>query len=213
MSRLTLGRKLGMALLTLGALLFVAPRGLVVSAALPQRQQQSQPPPPPPPTPVQSSQPASQEASPSDANAPKKRKVWTNDDVVLLRTPADNYLVEQEAKKAAEGEAAAKPTVKPKATGAATTEIKLPTSREETELLIKNKEQDITDDQASLVSLNAEMTNTPDEQKKAKQKEIEIVSAELDRARNELKTLQDHLVDLQKPPASESTAPPPPPPN
>lgn len=213
MSRLTLGRKLGMALLTLGALLFVTPRGFVVSAALPQEQQQSQPPPPPPPTPVQSSQPASQEASPSDANAPKKRKVWTNDDVVLLRTPADNYLVEQEAKKAAEGEAAAKPTVKPKATGAATTEIKLPTSMEETQLLIKNKEQDITDDQASLVSLNAEMTNTPDEQKKAKQKEIEIVSAELDRARNELKTLQDHLVDLQKPPARESTAPPPPPPN
>jgi len=214
MSRLTLCRRLGMALLTLGALLLLAPSRFVVSAASLQEQQQSQqPPPPPPPTPVQSSQPASQEPSPSDPNAPKKRKVWTNDDVVLLRTPADNYQVEQEAKKAAEGEAAAKPTTKPKATGAATSEIKLPTSIEETQLLIKNKEQDITDDQASLASLNAEMANTPDEQKKAKQKEIEIVAAELDRARNELKTLQDHLADLQKPPVSDSTAPPPPPPN
>jgi hypothetical protein len=216
MSRNTLCRKLGMALLTLETLWLVVPSGFVVSAASPQEKQQSQsqqPPAPPSPTPSPSAQPASDLAPPVGALPVKRRKVWTNDEVVLLRTPADDYLAEKEAKRVAEGEAAAKSTAKSKTTVAATTESKLPTSIEETQLLIKNKEQDITDDQASLVSLNAEMANTPDEQKKSKQKEIEIVAAELDRARNELKTLQDHLADLQKPPAGESTAPPPPPPN
>jgi hypothetical protein len=208
MSLLMLCRKLGVVLPALGAFLLVAPSWFVVSADLPQEQQQSQPPP------AQNSQPASQQTSPSDPPAAKQRKVWTNDDVVLLRTPADNYLVEKEARGAAEAEAAAKSAAQPKAGGEAPPEIKLPTSIEETQLLIKNKEQDITDDQATLVSLNTELANAPDERKKAKQKEIVIVAAELDRAQNELKALQDHLVQLHKPPASESTAaPPPPPPN
>jgi hypothetical protein len=214
MSLLMLCRKLGMVLPALGAFLLVAPSWFVVSADLPQEQQQSQPPPPPPPTPAQNSQPASQQTSPSDPPAAKQRKVWTNDEVVLLRTPADNYLVEKEARGAAEAEAAAKSAAQPKAGGEAPSEIKLPTSIEETQLLIKNKEQDIIDDQATLVSLNTELANAPEERKKAKQKEIVIVAAELDRAQNELKALQDHLVELHKPPASESTAaPPPPPPN
>jgi hypothetical protein len=206
MSLLMLCRKLGVVLPALGAFFLVAPSWFVVSADLPQEQQQSQPPP------AQNSQPASQQTSPSDPPAAKQRKVWTNDDVVLLRTPADNYLVEKEARGAAEAEAAAKSAAQPKAGGEAPPEIKLPTSIEETQLLIKNKEQDITDDQATLVSLNTELANEPDERKKAKQKEIVIVASELDRAQNELKALQDRLVQLHKPPASVSTAAPPPPP-
>jgi hypothetical protein len=214
MSRLLYCRNFGMCSLALGALLLVAPGGFVVSAAPREKQQQSQPPPPPPPTPAQNPQPSAQPTLPSDTPVAKQRKVWTNDDVVQLRTPADNYLAEKEAREAAEAEAAAKSAAQPKTTKETPAETKLPTSIEETQLLIKNKEQDISDDQAALTTLNQELPNVPEEQKKAKEKEIGIVAAELDRARNELKALQAHLVELHRPPASESTAaPPPPPPN
>jgi hypothetical protein len=210
-------RNFGICSLALGALLLAAPSELVVFAAPQTEQQQSQPPPPPPPpTPAQNPQTSAQEASPSDQPVAKKRKVWTNDDVVQLRTPADTYVAEKEAREAAEAEAAAKLAAHPKASGEAPAETMLPTSIEETQLLIKNKEQDISDDQAALTTLSQELANVPEEQKKAKQKQIEIVAAELDRARNELKTLKDHLVALHKQPASDSTVapqPPPPPPN
>jgi hypothetical protein len=209
MSRLMHRRILRMASLALGAFLPVAPGWLVVCAAQLNERQQSQQPPPPPP---QNSEPTSQPAPLPDAPVGKQRRVWTNDDVVQLRTPADNYLVEKEAREAAEAEARAKSAAQPQGAKEAPLEIKLPSSIEETQLLLKNKEQDISDDQAALVSLNTELTNLSDEAKKAKQKEIGIVAAELDRARNELKALQEHLVELHKPPASESTAAPPPPP-
>lgn len=146
-----------------------------------------------------------------DLSLIKRRKIWTNDEVISLRTPADEYLAEKESRESARAKAAAKSATQPKATIEAPPEVKFPTTIEETQLLIKNKEQDISDDQASLIGLNTELANASDEQKKAKQREIEIVAAELDRARNELKALQDHLVDLHKPPAGKSPAELPPP--
>jgi hypothetical protein len=204
-------RKRKRAALALCVILFGIPGCFPVNDSQGQEQQQS----PPPPPPAQNEQPALPETPLPDLSLIKRRKIWTNDEVILLRTPADDYLAEKEAKKAAEAEAAARSAAQPKATKEAPPEGTFPTTIEETQLLIKNKEQDISDDQASLVGLNTELANVPDEQKKAKQREIEIVAAELDRARNELKALQDHLVDLHKPPASKSAAepPPPPPPN
>ena len=208
MSRLMHRPILGMASLALGVCSLVAGSWFAVSAAQLDERQQSQQPPPPP----QNSQPASQQVPLPDPPVGKQRKVWTNDDVVELRTPADNYLVEKDAKEAAEAAARAKSAARPQVAKEAPLEIKLPSSIEESQLLLKNKEQDISDDQAALVSLNTELANLSDEPRKAKQKEIEIVAAELDRARNELKALQQHLVELHKPPASESRAAPPPPP-
>jgi hypothetical protein len=199
-------RKYKRAALTLGAILFGIPGCFLVNDAQGQEQQQS-----PPPPPAQNEQPALPETPLPDLSLIKRRKIWTNDEVILLRTPADDYLAEKEARKAAEAEAAARSAAQPKTSKEAPPEGKLPTTIEETQLLIKNKEQDISDDQASLVGLNTELANVPDEQKKAKQREIEIVAAELDRARNELKALQEHLVDLHKPAASKSSVEPPPP--
>jgi hypothetical protein len=210
MCRLMLCRKLGMASLALGVVSLVAPTWFLVFAAQPQEQQQS-PPPPPPPVPAENSQTTSPPPPPPGQPAGKQHKVWTNDEVVLLRTPADSYLVEKEAREAREAEAAAKSAAHPKAAKEVPVETRLPSSIEETQLLIKNKEQDIRDDETSLASLNTELANAPDEQKKAKQKEIAIVAAELDRARNELKVLEDHLVELHKPAAGEPKAAPPPP--
>jgi hypothetical protein len=208
MSRPIVCRKYKRAALTLGAILFSIPGCFLVNDAQGQEQRQS----PPQPPPAQNERPALPETPLPDLSLIKRRKIWTNDDVILLRTPADDYLVEKEARQAAEAEAAAKSAAQPNSMKEVTPEGELPTTVEETELLIKNKEQDISDDQASLDNLNTELANAPDEQKKAKQRGIEIVAAELDRARNELKALQDHLVNLHNPPATKSPDEPPPPP-
>jgi hypothetical protein len=217
MSRPMRRQNFGMCSLALGALSLVAPSWIVVFAVPKAKPQQSQPQSPPAPPSPTSPTPSSQSTpDPATAIGPlpvKRRKVWTNDEVLVLRTPADNYLVEKEAKEAAEAEAAAKSAAHPKASGEAPPETKLPTSIEETQLLIKNEEQDISDDQAALTTLNQELAIVSEEQKKAKQKQIEIVGAELERARRELKALQDHLVALHKQPVSESTLAPQPPPN
>ena len=206
MSRSMVCRKYKRAALTLGTILFSIPGCFLVDDAQGQEQQQS-----PPQPPAQNERPTLPETPLPDLSLIKRRKIWTNDDVILLRTPADDYLAEKEARKAAEDEAAARSAAEPKSTKETPSEGEFPTTIEETQLLIKNKEQDISDDQASLVGLNTELANVPDEQKKAKQREIEIVAAELDRARNELKALQEHLADLHNPPASKSAAEPPPP--
>jgi len=206
MSRPMVCRKYKRAALTLGTILFSILGCFLVDDAQGQEQQQS-----PPQPPAQNERPTLPETPLPDLSLIKRRKIWTNDDVILLRTPADDYLAEKEARKAAEDEAAARSAAEPKSTKETPSEGEFPTTIEETQLLIKNKEQDISDDQASLVGLNTELANVPDEQKKAKQREIEIVAAELDRARNELKALQEHLADLHNPPASKSAAEPPPP--
>ena len=203
MSRPMVCRKYKRAALTI---LFSILGCFLVDDAQGQEQQQS-----PPQPPAQNERPTLPETPLPDLSLIKRRKIWTNDDVILLRTPADDYLAEKEARKAAEDEAAARSAAEPKSTKETPSEGEFPTTIEETQLLIKNKEQDISDDQASLVGLNTELANVPDEQKKAKQREIEIVAAELDRARNELKALQEHLADLHNPPASKSAAEPPPP--
>ena len=198
--------------LVLAGALLAIPSNFMASAVHQQVQQQSESQQPPPPAPAQNSQPAVAQTSPNSQPPANPHRVWTNDDVVLLRTPADNYQAEKEAREALEAAAAAKLAAQPKPAKEVPPEIKLPVSVEQTRLLIKNKEQDVSDDQASLLSLNAELLGVSEEQKKAKQREIEIVAAELDRARNELKALQDHLVELHKPTASEKPAAPPPPP-
>lgn len=209
---MTISRELRISSLTLCALALAAQGSCAASF---KQQQSQQPPPSSSPAPTSSSHPASEPVQSIGELPVKRRKVWTNDDVVTLRTPADKYLVEKEAedaakaKEAANAKAATKVGTKPGASKDAAFQTKLPSSIEETQLLIKNKEQDISDEQATLVGLNAELAAAPEEQLKAKQKEIEIVTDELDRAKNELKVLQDHLVELQKPPANVTAAPPP----
>lgn len=213
MKRITISRELRISSLTLCALALAA---LGSCAASSKQQPSQQLPPPSSSTPPPSSHPASSEPVPSIGELPvKRRKVWTNDDVVTLRTPADSYLLEKEEEDALKAQEAMKAEA-PTDVGAKADSLKdadwhrqLPSSIGETQLLIKNKEQDISDDEATLDGLKAELATAPEERLKAKQKEIEIVTDELDRAKNELKVLEDHLAELGKPPASVTAAPPP----
>ena len=183
-----------------------------------QQQSQSQQPPPPPssPTPPPSSQPASDPAPPIGALPVKRRKVWTNDEVVVLRTPADSYQVEKEAKEAAEAEAAAKVAAH-KAAGKSEMEppldIKLPATSEETKKMLKSALDDIQEETIVLNKLQKEVLDAPTEQQTEKQKEIDRLTASLETLRRDVKALQDHLLTFHEKSQGENppAAPQPPP--
>jgi len=197
-----------LAYLVLAGVVVLTPSKGLANTTQRQEQQQAQQPPP-----QQNPQPSSQQ--PTAQQASKQRKVWTNEDLILLRTPADIYLLEKEAREAAEAEAdAAKIAAEGKPVIEAPLEIKLPTSIAETQLLLKNKEQEAAEKQAALTSLKAELSDTPLAQQPTKQKEIDTLAADLERAEKERKALQDNLEQLNKPPGATTpppiSAPPPP---
>jgi hypothetical protein len=196
-------QKLGASCFALGAALLLAQLRCEAVIAQQQEQQHSQSqqqPAPSPPTPPPSSQPASDPAPPIGALPVKRRKVWTNDEVVVLRTPADSYQVEKEAKQAAEAEAAAKEAAH-KAAGKSAKEppldIKLPATPEETEKLLRNVQEDIEEETVVLEKLNNELLETPAEQQEGKQKEIDRLTAKIEMSRRDVKALEEHLQALR----------------
>jgi len=214
-------QKLGASGLALGAALLLAQLSCDATISQQQEQQQSQsqqqpPPPPPSTTPPPSSQPASDPAPPIGALPVKRRKVWTNDEVVVLRTPADDYQVEKETKQAADAEAAAKEAAR-KAAGKSEKEpsvdIKLPATPEDTQKMLKSAQDDIQEETIILNKLLKELLDAPPEQQAEKQKEINRLTASLETLRRNVKALQDHLQTFPEKPQGENppAAPQPPP--
>jgi hypothetical protein len=203
--------------LALGAVLLLAQLKCAASPPQPQEQEQSQSqqaPPPPPPTTQPSAQPVSDPAQDLGSLPVKRRKVWTNDDVVVLRTPTDNYLAEKEAKRAADAEAAAKEAarkVDAKSAKELPLDIKLPDSPEETEKMLKSTLADIQEETVVVERLHRELLESPTEQQEAKQREIDRLTQRLEVQGRDVRALQEHLRTLRgKPQAEPSPAPPPP---
>jgi len=211
-------QKLGVLYLVLVAALFLSqPKCEASPARQPeQHQSQSQPPPPPSPTPTPSSQPASDPAPPIGALPVKRRKVWTNDEVVVLRTPTDNYLAEKEAKEAADAEAAAKEAAH-KAAGKSEKEppldIKLPATLEETEKMLKDTQIDAQEEIDALDKLHKELLDIPAEQQAEKQKQIDRLTGNLETSQRDVKALQEHLQVLREKSRRENLPAPSPPPH
>jgi hypothetical protein len=162
-----------------------------------------------PPQQQQSAQQPSN-SQPSQQPEAKQKKVWTNDDVVSLRSPADVYLAEKEAQDAAAAEAAAKGAAKTKLVDGAEPTEKLPSSGLETQKLIAAKESQIADDQQALDRYTAELPTEPAERKDRMQEEIKRITGDLPKERLKLKMLQEHLDELNKAQLNGTTAPPPP---
>lgn len=205
-------RRLALSFLGVGAgILFAQLR--CIAAPAPQEQEQQQQPPPPPP--AQNSQPASQQTTPSDQPAAKQKKVWTEEDVILLRTPADNYQVEKEAKESAEAHAAAKEKAIRTAAKSETPppDIKLPATPEETEKMLKDTQEDIQQETDVLAKLRKELPDGSAEEQAQKKKEIDRLDVLLEASQRDLKALQQHLKTLREKPQGENPpATPPPPP-
>jgi hypothetical protein len=177
-----------------------------LSAVRQSQDQQSAPTQPP-----QGAQPQAQPASSAQQPTPKPKKVWTNEDVITLRTPADTYQADKEAQEAAEAEAAAKEAAQAKLIKEAGLTMKLPHTVEETQQMIKTKEVDISGEENGLERLNNELPTTPADQMAVMQKEIDRVTADLRKDRVALEVLQNHLRKLNKAPTKEpsgSSGPP-----
>lgn len=201
----------------LGALLLFAGLAQSADAAPPQEQQSSK-------GQQQSSQQqqnpdqsAPPPAQPTDPSAPKPKKVWTNDDVITLRSPADIYQAEKEAQEAADAKEAARRAELAKQIKEAGLAMTLPATPEETQREIKVKEGRIADFQDVLDRLNKDLPDAPEDQQAGVQKQIDLFTTNLQKAQLELKVLKNHLQSLSKstptepPPPSPSSQPPAPP--
>jgi hypothetical protein len=172
-----------------------------------QSQSQQQPPPPSPTSPP-TAQPASDPALAIGSLPVKRRKVWTNDDVVMLRTPTDDYLAEKEAKQAADAEAAAKEAARKADTKSANEpplDIKLPDSPEETEKMLKSTLADIQEETVVVERLHKELLESPTEQQEAKQSEIDRLTQRLEVQARDVRALQEHLATLRGKPQAETS--------
>ena len=150
----------------------------------------------------------SQAASPQT----QSKKVWTNEDLILLRTPAANYQLEKEAREAAEAQAAARAAAHEVADEKARKEaalagIRLPSTVEATEALIKAEQQRIDDEQEGSTRLLTDLPNAPDSQKEGMQREINRVAADVPRIRLQIKLLQEHLARLNGEQTKSATLP------
>ena len=207
--------KLGVSVLALYAAVLFAQMKCAASPVWQQERQQSQSEQQPPPP--RTAQLASPQAPPADQPTAKQRKVWTNDDLILLRTPADIYLLEKEAKEAAEAEAASKDAALKAAAMSGNEpalDIKLPDTPEETEKMLKSSQADLQEETDVLGKLRKEVLDTPEEQQPEKQKQIDHLAGNLETLQRDVKALQEHLQTLREKSQSENPpAPAPPPPN
>lgn len=196
--------KTGLAAIALGVVIILLPPEYRAFGSQEAAQQ------PPLPASSQQTAPSSQPAAAGQPDA-KKRKVWTNEDLVALRTPADIYILEKEAREAAEAEAAEKEAAQreaAKAEASTAPEAKLPATQEETEKLISNKQGDLDEETAALAKLKTELPDTPAEQQPDKQKEIDRLSADTEALQRDLKALQEHLKKFAPKPEEQASPPP-----
>jgi hypothetical protein len=133
--------------------------------------------------------------------------------LVALRTPADIYLLEKEALEAAEAAAAAAKEAADREAATSGQEqapgIKLPQTQEETEKMLKDTQANMQEESLALESLKNELPNTPTEQQAEKQKEIDRVTASLEKLKRDAQALEDHLKTFGEKPSTENPPAPP----
>lgn len=195
----------GASILAMGSALLLGPATYSASARPPQEQQS---PPQQQSSPSQQSSPAQQTQpnSPPGQLEPKKKKVWINEDLIALRTPADIYVLEKEAQELAAAEAAGKTTDLEQQVKDAKLKLELPPTAEATQQLIKTKEAEVDEAQAQLDQLNKDFSNAAEADQAGMQNAINAATNNLSRLQLELKFLRQHLENLGKR-ASQEPAP------
>jgi hypothetical protein len=164
----------------------------------PAAQQQSGQPSPPPPT-----APSATPAPPSPhAVRAHSLKIWTNEDLIGTRTPADIYLFAKEAKAAADQAAAVQ----------AITSCFAPNqseaSPEDTLKSIEETTQSIQEAEKGIVQAKRQVAEDPEGLRTRDQAELNRRTAERNRLLEQLHTLQDRLQQVTPKPASDEAATP-----
>ena len=150
--------------------------------------------------------PATREQTPPDsssqssASATHKVKVWTNEELIATRTPADLYIFQKEEQAAALEMEGFNNIATCFAFGQPAGDA------EETQKEIDTTLQSIRDSEQAVNQSRKALSTGPEDLKLRNQLELAQRMSELNHAREHLWTLQEHLREMEKPPA-EPAAP------
>jgi hypothetical protein len=149
----------------------------------------------------------SQKSAKQRKQAPKKEKVWTNDDLGSVPAPAPTKQDQTVQSGASEQPAAANQTAnsqQPKV--ARTFAFTNPKTVEDADKSIAWENRDIQAQQEGLDKLRRQIAEAPADQKDRLTKLLEERTQILADTRNELKSLENKKKDMQKPPADNGSA-------
>jgi tRNA U34 5-carboxymethylaminomethyl modifying GTPase MnmE/TrmE len=151
-------------------------------------------------------QPESPPPQPREDPAPKihKIKIWTNEDLIALRSPADLYILQKEAQ-ATDSEA--ETLMSCFAFGPPQQSL------EDTQRAIQETQQSIRDSEDAIAQSRNTIEDAPEALKARNQRELDRRNAELETSRQQLRALQEHLRELTKQSANENSATPAAPPH
>lgn len=155
----------------------------------------------------QTAAPQKQEAKPTPA---KTAKVWSDDDLSSLRSPADNYQIEQTKEKEAQKAAAQQAS-----TQTAVADGSKPKTVQQADGMIADKQRTFASEQEYLQQVK-QQANDPSVsglEKKRLEWRLESHTATAQHLASEIKQLQADRDALAKKPAASSSAPATPPPS
>jgi ATP-dependent Lon protease len=132
----------------------------------------------------------------------RKIKIWTNDDLIATRTPADIYIFEKEARAAANEVAAFKTVTSCFAFNQPEGTI------EETQKAIQDTLQSVRDSEDAVAQARNALADAPETLKARNQMELDRRTTELENSREQLRVLQEHLQQLGRLPAVDNSAAP-----
>jgi hypothetical protein len=151
-----------------------------------------------------------QDAKPSQANAqdsstaPKKHKVWTDDEVTTLRTPEDNYLEQKQAAEAANAAAAAaareqaKSKLKSEKHAGGPPALSNPKSADDADRMIAWENRDVQAQQELIDKLHTELEQASEDDRDRLEKYLAKQSETLAQIKRERDALVAQKKDLEK---------------
>ena len=156
---------------------------------------------------AQSASQKSKTPSKQHKQAPKREKVWTNDDFGSVPAAAPAKENQPEPSGASEQPAAAASTVDPnQRKGGGPPTLTNPKSLEDADRMIAWEHRDIDAQQDFLEKVKREIDEAPADQKDRLTKLLEDRTKILASTRNELKNLENKKKEMEKPPAENAAA-------
>jgi hypothetical protein len=155
----------------------------------------------------------SSQAAKDSSSAPKKHKVWTDDEVSTLRTPEDNYVEQKQAAEAASAAAAATAAAAAKqATSKPKTEkhvggppaLSNPKSAEDADRMIAWENRDVDAQQELIDKLRTQVEQASPEDRDREEKNLAKQTGILEQIKKERDALMAQKKEFEKKAGSET---------
>ncbi len=137
--------------------------------------------------------------------APKPRKVWTNDDVSSVRSPADGY-VDAKYSQASGTDDSKQPTAGKSAKHAAAPALSNPKTADDADKMIAWEKRDVDAQTEYVERLKKQIEEAPQEDKERLNKVLQERIQILADTRGEMGTLVEQKKELQKKPAANNNS-------